>query len=79
MIEKHLEGVTVENMNDFRLVNKTMSKMREYKYVIDADNEIVLERFELKNSEEIKTKYDGIGDWSDVSFGCNGDLILWKE
>lgn len=49
------------------------------KKVIDADNQKVLETFEVKDTEKKVAYYQSLGKWNDVSVDRDGDIILWEE
>jgi len=49
------------------------------KKIIDADNQKILELFDVKDSKKIKDKYIAMNKWDDIEFDYDGDLILWEE
>lgn len=49
------------------------------KKVIDADNQRVIETFDVSETERVKAKYEAMGKWSDISVDIDGDIILWEE
>jgi len=49
------------------------------KKVIDADNQVCLEQFDEKLTNDVKTKYESSGKWDDISVDASGDIILWEE
>jgi hypothetical protein len=49
------------------------------KKVIDADNQIILEYFAPVSTRLIKSKYQMMNKWDDISVDKNGDIILWEK
>lgn len=47
--------------------------------VIDADNQVILEYFAPVETRLIKTKYQTMDKWNDISVDRSGDIILWKD
>ena len=51
----------------------------EIKVVIDADNQIILERFAEKETNKKLAYYESLNKWDDIGVDLNGDIILWEE
>ena len=49
------------------------------KVVIDADNQVLLERFDEKDTEERVAYYESLGKWDDIGVDQGGDIILWED
>ena len=49
------------------------------KAVIDADNMKVLEQFHIEDTEQIKSRYEAMGKWNEISIDQGGDIILWED
>ena len=52
---------------------------RDVKYVIDADNQVKLEEFDKSDTEKVKSKYEAMGRWDDISIDREGNIILWED
>lgn len=49
------------------------------KKVIDAENMVCLETFNLEETQIVLEKYENDGRWEDVSIDIDGDIILYEE
>ena len=49
------------------------------KKVIDADNQVILEYFDEKDTAKTINKYAGMMKWDDISIDRSGDIILWEN
>jgi len=53
--------------------------VEQLRWVIDADRQVKLKQFNVKDTKETVRYYESLGKWNDVSVDRDGDIILWKE
>jgi len=72
-------GEIVRQPTHITIKTNAMKTAREYRVVIDADNNVILHKFEADRTDFVLNHFKRLCKWNDVSVDQGGDIILWKD